>query len=541
MAKYGKGKTFLSRSRWERSKLLRRVVIIGSSVLLLLIVLMIAGYFQLLNYLQGDAFRTRLTDGIQSGTRAGQVELLSNLHIDGSRISLDGVNVADMGHIQQANAGRTSTEINRAALLARKLHLRKLSVEDATLIYTTASAPASDSENNNTRRINTIEQEQPQVSPSKESRFTPNFQLDLFECKDADVHVTHNKKSYQLLGANVTATPAPKISKEAWQLVAENARFHTPFSFLRDSSIKSATLVYRSKGIDLTECRVMLTPGEMRAKAHYDLKRHRWTGDIQVNKGDIRRILNEDWKKRFTGQLYGRMVLTGDKKGFSTATGNLSVQNGVLEGLPLLSQIPIGNTRPYRTVDLDKAECQLLYPYNDDQLDNAWIFDEINISAKGGLLLVRGHVIVGDGGKLGGTLTIGVPEYVVDALPASRAELADQLFTAEGDEEGYMWVNMNLSGTIEHPKEDLSVRVAILVGRSLGDSMVKASAGAASTLLGKLLSQSRKETDSSTSEEPSNDEGEESDSYDVEDGEDTPDSPINNAAEAAGSLLRSLF
>ena len=60
--------------------------------------------------------------------------------------------------------------------------------------------------------------------------------------------------------------------------------------------------------------------------------------------------------------------------------------------------------------------------------------------------------------RLGGTLTIGLPEQIAETLPLPRELLANKLFTASGSEEGYIWVNMNLSGTIDAPQEDLSVR-----------------------------------------------------------------------------------
>lgn len=537
MAKRNKGKLFFSAHGKASGKgLMRRIVIGVSVVFVLFIILLVIGYYQLLSYLQGSTFREKISTAATAALKADKVEILSNLRIDGSRVSVSGMNLANIRNIEQARIGRISAEVNRSALLGRRLHLRKLSVEEAALLIATMgaqpgrSAPvASAAKPAPATRTN---------SADSKSRFNQDaFKLDLFECKDADIHYSHKGKTYQLLGATVTAMPIPKFARDAWQLNAENARFHTPFTWLHDCSVKSATVVYHGKNLDLTDCNIMLTPGEMRAKAHYDLGQHRWTGDIQVNKGDIRRILNEDWKKRFTGEMYSRIVLTGESGGISSATGNLSVLNGVLEGLPFLSQLPLSSTHPYRTIPLDKADCQLLYPYSDDKVKNAWLFDKIHISAKRGLMIVHGHILVGEGGKLGGTLTIGLPERIANSLPVPRERLVDQLFTAEGKEKGYLWVNMNLSGTIDAPQEDLSIRIATLVGRSLGKAVAEMPVSAATSLFNTLLTTKRQDA----GEAPPSDADDEGETEDDDTEEPRPVDPINEAAGAAGTIFQSLF
>ena len=90
---------------------------------------------------------------------------------------------------------------------------------------------------------------------------------------------------------------------------------------------------------------------------------------------------------------------------------------------------------------------------------------------------------------------------------------------------------MNLSGTIDKPQEDLSIRIATLVGRNLGKAATEIPVSAASGLLNTLFSS--KARDAEEEESPATEEEEENRSHSA--------SPINNAADAAGSLLRSLF
>ncbi len=523
MGRRSKAKLFSPHSRNTSGTLLRRVCIIAAGVIAILLILLVVGYYQLLAYLQGDSFRQSVNDKARTSLKAGQLELLSNLRINGSRIATDGFKLAHLGKVEMAQGTGINAEINRAALLARRIHLRKLAMEDATLILntgartTTAKGKARKSKRRAPQKKATAPQQQATTPQAFDSEA---LQLDYFECRDTDVHLAHQRQTYQLLGASITATPAPKIARNAWQLNVENARLHTPIDYLRDCSIKSATVIRKAYSLDLTECRIMLTPGEMRTKAHYDTQQNRWTADIQINKGNLHRLLSDDWKKKLHGEIYSRLVLTGNADGVGTASGNLSMQNGVLEGLPILSQLPLGNSYPYRSIELEKSDCEILYPYLDRKLGEAWLFDKINISAKGGILLVRGHVLIGKDKRLGGTLTIGLPEHIAGSLPLPSDVLSRKLFTASGSEEGYLWVNMNLSGTLDAPQEDLSVRLSTLISRQLGDIVAK---GPASLMLDALLRQPAEK------EQPS--------------GQDTapPAEPIQSAAEAAGSLLQSLF
>ncbi len=529
MARRNKGRLFSTHSRGAMNARLRRIVIVSAIVVASLIILLVVGYSQLMSYLQGNDFRQKMADAMRSSTGAARVDIASNLTINGNRISTEGASISQLKSIREAQVSRISVEIDRAALLSRRLHIHKLTMEEASLVLQTGTT-ATKAEPGKKTKPHRKHRRKPTTAAAAKMESSPlklqEFNLEQLECRDADLHLTHNSSTYQLLGADITASPAPRIGTNAWQMTAENARLHTPFSFLRDSSVKSATAVYHNNKVDMTECRIMLTPGEMRVKAHYDMKPGNWSADLQVNKGDLHRILNEDWKKRITGELYGRLMLTGEKGGVATGSGSFSVQNGVLEGLPFLSQLPVGNTYPYRSIDIEKADCQIHFPYNGDTVKDAWLFDQINIRSRDGSFLVYGHVLIGSDRSLGGTLTIGVPKGIAAALPLVPEELTGKLFTAKGTDNAYLWVNMNLSGTLDKPQEDLSIRIATLAGQNLSRFLKEIPKGSAAELLNTLLQQKPAgQPDSPRNEAPGPPSG----------------NIINDAANAAGSLLNSLF
>ncbi|MBQ8517665.1 MAG: hypothetical protein IJ498_08820 [Akkermansia sp.] len=461
-----------------RARLVRYIVLIVCGIIGLLLTIGIIAWYQLLSYLQGDTFRHKICRELQAATHAESVSMRDNLRIDGNTVAQSELQLRGLGIIESIGAERILAHIERGELLDRKLHIRKLTMEEGSVTLRTEGneiappAPlpglkkAATDRKDTTRKQPSAATADSAASPTTRG-FTPkSLQLDFAECRDTGFILYHGKKKYSLSGCNITAKPMS--NGNSWNVEMENGRLHTPFTLLRDSNIKTATLLCHDTGYDLTECRLMLTPGELRARAHYDKETANWSAVLQLNKASVARLLRNDWQKKLTGELFGKCILRGGSASLRSAEGNLSLRSGVLEGLPFLSELSIDNTRPYRRIELEKADCDIIYPYSapERNLHNAWLFDKIDILSRGGTLIIRGHVIIAEEGALGGQLRIGFPRHIADRLPLPGNRFTSALFNGQG-EAGYAWVNINLSGTVDSPKEDLSVRLSTLLSRSL--------------------------------------------------------------------------
>ena len=482
-----------------------------------LIVLVVIAYYQLLFHLQSPAFCKELSQQAKQIMEAESVSLRDSLQIDNNRITLGAAELTQAGPIEALSAHGISTEIDRGALWNRKLAVRKLTVEEAEVHLNLSS-------NRKATDLAQHEEEKDESKKSFVSKFAPNqYSLDFFECKDSDAHLILEESRYSLHGCTTTATPQTKRGSSTWQINLENGRFHTPFTCLRDTSVKNATIIVSAKEIALTESRLLLSPGELRARGSYNPQTKRWSAVLRSNKANVARILNPEWQKRLHGELYGELELTGKQQKLARGAGYLSLQKGILEGLPILSDLQFHGTMPYRSIPLDKAECRLSFPYNDTShnIRNAWLFDQIDLRASNGLLLVKGRVIVGEDKSLGGTLTIGLPENRFNHLPTD----ALQGIFSEKDDQGYVWVKLNLSGTLDDPQEDLTIRLCTVLGKA-----IPSVAGGAAKALTEMFS--------TLTEQPKNKE---------EENTDTPQkkqestSPINSATDLFKNTLRSIF
>lgn len=439
-------------------RFLTRLLCLLSAIFLLLLL----GGYQLFHWLQGDSFRQKMELSLCDKAQAGHVRIPENLQIDGNLLTLPAISLSRSDLLERGSAKRISMTIDRKKLLDRIFHISKLNIEEASI-----SLNADHAGNPLPPRK--------KAEKSFWDRFTPKtVALLSVECSDTDISLSKGKQSYSLSGCKINAAPLSGKDSSSWSATIENGRLHTPFTWLQETSIRNANITYQPGRIRVPECLIMLNPGEMKLSGSYHPQGKQWNAELRTNKANVARLLNADWKKRLTGELYGQARFSGTGGRIEKASGTILLKKAVLEGLPILSELDLGDSRPYRSLQLEKAECRLSYPYTEPyhHLTGAWLFDRIDIRSQGETLLIRGHVIIGSDGSLGGTLNIGLPEAIVSALPLPEPAI-NSIFNGKGAA-GYRWININLSGTVSSPQEDLSVRLATVLRNALPQAAGKA-------------------------------------------------------------------
>ncbi len=451
-------------TRRHGGSLLRKLLLCCAAVLIALLVLLFIGYGQLLSYLQGESFRDALEKVLASKTQA-TATIDGTLEIDANRISLKGLKLERKSLPQGLEARNIHAELVRSALLDKELRLTRLMVEEGALSLNldTRRNKGGKGRTKNSRRAESFLSE---LAPT-------HARLDSFDCEDFNAAIRYKEQDYRLVDSSLSANPAGQATASArpWELRFTGGRLHTPLPITGNSSLKSANLLYGGKVTSLSDARLMLSPGELIVNALHEPASGNWSADIRGNSVELSRLIGEDWKKRVSGMLYGRIHAEGDAEGLQQAEGRISLQQGVLEAMPFLSNLPVGDSYPYRSLKLEKATARLSFPHADAarNISRAWLLDEIDLRAEGGWLRVRGHALVDTDGTLSGTLLIGLPETLAIRLAPVKSPLHRSIFNAEG-EAGYLWLRMNLSGSLKAPQEDLSVRLRTLIGSALPDA-----------------------------------------------------------------------
>ncbi len=435
------------RQRWKKHLLYG----IGGLVTLAL-ALLAGGYCWLVGYISGDAFRTDAENGLaESLGREGRVSIPQPFELEGASLGLPRLELAMADGSCRLNVGKARAEFELWPLANRCLSIPRMTVARLELQTQPGffTIPFSELFKTGTRR----------------GAFTPeNFLIGPIAIERGDFIFENGEDTYSICGTRVELAPLAKDYAD-WSASFRSGKWKSPYPLIRDVPLHSAVLSSRKGVLKLTDARFLCTPGEVRLQAFFSPDKRKWSVQSRVDNADVEQLLTEDWVKRLSGRLYGKALFQGDLDGLRKAEGDLTLHEGKLTALPVLDKLSIPGGGRFRDIPLNRASAAFSYPYSDRamQIENAVLIDPLAAESNG-LFRMRGRIIVGEGGRLKGTLLVGIADEVFSSFPQSALSALDSLFNAKG-EAGFRWVNVNLSGTIDSPQEDFSVRALSLLGR----------------------------------------------------------------------------
>ena len=211
-------------------------------------------------------------------------------------------------------------------------------------------------------------------------------------------------------------------------------------------TIESAKLRYTGPSLFVTES--ALRAGEGRLKVDGEINFDR-AADFQVrfDNVDFAPFLPSDWRVRLHGKIAGTVTVHVPlPKGAPKIEGDVRLVDGQLEGLPLFDQIAtFTQTERFRRVALTRGSVTF-----SNQGERTVVKKLVLESA--GLMRVEGGCTIAKK-KVNGRFQIGLTSASLKWLPGSQA----RVFTvARG---GYFWTPVRVSGSVDHPHEDLTKRL----------------------------------------------------------------------------------
>ncbi|MFI3243990.1 MAG: hypothetical protein R3Y56_07040 [Akkermansia sp.] len=494
-------------------------LIVGLCISILsLAILGIGLYYGMRSYLQHDSFRSKLQDWVQNFAQAEKANITHNLELGDEDISLKNIELSRQDSLQSFAINGLELTYRQRELYKQKLHFTHAKIKQLDVQLDLDRSG---------EQLPSIETPQGNILDALLPR---EYSLDQVRCKNANATIQRQGKTYRLADFALAAEPTEPKSMSAWKIALRRGTISTPFDLIKQCPVESANISIGPEGYTLDDCRILLSPGDIQIKAAYDKAAQGWSADIKSNKANVKHLLSESWKAKISGDLFCKAILRGDNSGITIANGRLYLQKGVVEALPFLSNLKLRNSYPYRHLDIHQASCQLIYPYNEPSLNirDAWLFDDINIVSNG-KIQIKGHVIIGRDESLSGSLLVGLPQYVVAALASGSPELVEQLFNA-GSDGDTAWVRINLSGTLDNPQQDLSIRLEQMAGAFA----MNAAGSAATSVLGLLGVGDKPEQDNK--DKPAKD-----DESQAPDAPQTKPSLFQQGADSAKGLLESIF
>ncbi len=176
----------------------------------------------------------------------------------------------------------------------------------------------------------------------------------------------------------------------------------------------------------------------------------------KFNQVPIRSWLPAEWKAHLAGSAFGDLHCAGKdpKLESSSGAGSLVVTNGRIDNLPVLEKLAeLSQKKSLEHLELN--DCSLGFKWKYPKID----IDNIAIEERG-KFRIEGEMSV-EQRRLRGTIRLGIPREYLDWLPNP-----EEVFSRKQD--GYLWTNVNLSGTIDDPGQDLSPRIIELFKQSPG-------------------------------------------------------------------------
>lgn len=482
----------------RKANRLRCFFIWSGSIAAALVLLAILGFYWLMQWLQGDGFRESLADNLSNKTES-EVTIPANLRIDGSSLSLPELQYKGTQLLKKAKVKGISTEVVRGDLWDRYFHATHLAINSLDVHLDTLKEPPIPRKNDDSGLF--------------WENFTPNtFGIDKVECAKANAKLTFRRSDkkkkpgiYSISGTTFTAIPIDG-SIDKWQLHLQDGTLSTSHSYLAKCSIRQADMVYTDGIISLKDGQLALNRGNMNAEGSFDTKNKIWSASLSVGNADIHRLLaSESLKNNLVGEFSADFSISGKRRVIHKASGDFSLKKGQFKALSYIMAYLGSKDRkdlamrfPYQQAALDyieekfklikisKADFQITFPYSNDYIKNAWLFDNITIHAMEDNLRIQGHVIIEQDSRLHGTLHIGLRKTVIsefigqltgDGIQAKADMLLQHLFKDDADSD-FIRIAINLSGTTSAPQEDFTPRIKRLT--ELGATL-----GAAKDLLGK--------------------------------------------------------
>ena len=174
------------------------------------------------------------------------------------------------------------------------------------------------------------------------------------------------------------------------------------------------------------------------------------------NQVPIRSWLPAEWKVHLASSAFGDLHWAGKdpKLESSSGEGSLHVSNGRIENLPLLEKLAeLAQKKSFERLELN--DCSLRFSWKYPKID----INNIAIEQRG-KFRIEGEISI-EQRRLRGTIKLGLTREYLDWLPNP-----EEVFNRR--QNGYLWTNVRLFGTIDDPGQDLSPRIIELFKQSPG-------------------------------------------------------------------------
>ena len=403
------------------------------------------GYGMLRSYLHSDGFRKFLS--AEASQAAGVDGEFGAFQWDGLAVGTDSFQATGEGLVSAVRADGMQTEIGLGGVRRGVWEIRGSSVRrlEISVDATRQVDPAV---------VATAQQRQETKKPRRASWLPREAELDRITVRELAVNALLKQGLASVSGLSVTAEQAG--APGAYRAEIDGGKIRLPFAQIPELRLDRAQARYQDGHVYLNNARVEAWEnGRISANGDWNLRARQFTLDGEATELKCENLLNETWAQRLTGDVESRFVV-GNRSGFTTANGELTLRNGVLTALPVLDALAAyADTRRFRVLTLSEARSN----WN-------WKKDEISLThlvlACEGLVRLEGSITI-RGQQMDGIFRLGLAPGTLSRIPGAETDV----FLP--GERGLLWTPLRITGTLDDPKEDLTERLMAAAGMRMFD------------------------------------------------------------------------
>lgn len=404
------------------------------------------GYGVLRSYLHSDAFRKFLS--AEASTMAGVSGEFAPFRWEGLAVDTEFFEAKGEGAVTAVRADGLHTEIGIAGVTRgvweiRGSSLRRLDVSVDLRKPITSPPP------NTAQPISQKSKNRPRWFPSE-------AELLGLEVRELAAKVILDQGLLVASGMSVRVERAG--AKDAHRLDVQGGSIRLPFGFISELRLDHAKLRHQDNQLFLTDATIKAWEnGRIQGSGEYDLKSKQFSAEGDVSGLKCDDLLSADWSKRLTGDVASTFV-SENQTGTPQVRGKLTIQNGMMTALPVLDMLAAyADTRRFRVLSLSEAHTDWNWKTGELRLTNLVLASE-------GLMRVEGNIAI-RGEELDGTFRLGLAPGTLSTIPGAETDVF-----APG-ERGLLWTTLRVTGTLDHPKEDISHRLIAAAGARMFDSL----------------------------------------------------------------------
>lgn len=406
------------------------------------------------SYLQKEAFRQQAEAAVSAAT-GGEASLSPLVWSDDTATASE-LEVHN-AHGWDVNATGAHAALNFGTIRAGVWSIENVGADELSL----HAKPAS-------RHQKTVSTQDNEVSHFAPSSAVPSFLRSYIPSKvnvsTAEVERFSLEKDGWSINDSHLSTGSWTSGRTTLQAKLSGGTVHMPIKLPEqpaplETNLEQASLKFSPSQLQLFESRLRWKQSA-KATVRGTLKTDsgEWEVKSQITDVPLSEFLNSEWKSRLTGQMRGDVQANGAKNQAAQWTAELVLEDGSLQGLPILSTLA-SYTRMERfkrlTFDTFQATVQ---PKGD-----ALVISKIVIQSNG-LLRIEGTLtLLND--SLDGHFLLGVTSEALQWIPGAQ----NRIFTGSNAQapSGFHWTQVRVGGTKQAPQEDLSARLLGGAGMAL--------------------------------------------------------------------------